>query len=538
MALRKQVFIFFLLIVFTMPAALANKRDSLLTVLDRALDNYSEYDSKKEERLSFLKNELHRCSSKEVLHDAYYKLYKEYEAYIFDSAVYYAQVHLSVAELENNSYWINECKMQLSRMYSIYARFPESLNILNSIDKSKLGATQLGGYYNSFSEVYIYWAEYTDGAEKWKYNEIKNRYQDSALTVIPKGSYHFDINYGRKCMEQKDFEQAKKSLFPYLSKMEKDTRDYAILTSLIAYGYELEGKPELQKEYLAISATADVRASVKENVSIGFLAQYLLNEGDVARSNRYIKKSLEDANFYNARLRNIQIAKILPVIDKAYQLQREEYQKKLLTAIAFICILLLFLSALVFYLIQQMRKLSKTRRKLIDANSELKDVNRRLVENNHIKEEYIGRFLNQCSIYINKLEAYRKMLNRKAADGKTEELFSLLKSSQIIDDELKEFYHNFDVAFLNIFPDFVKQFNLLLSPENKVSPKHEGGLSAELRIFALIRLGITDSTKIAGFLRYSVTTIYNYRSKYRNKALGEPDDFEKNVMKIDSLLEL
>ena len=532
---RERIFILFMFVVFAIPnVCYGDKYDSLLVALDHALDHCNEYDLRKEEVVKSLKNKLRECRSKDSQHEIYNALYKEYEAYVFDSAVHYAQLHLTMSESEADTCRINDCKMQLSRMYAIYARFPEALDILNSIDKNELTAKQLGDYYDKYSVVYDYQSEYIDGAEKRKYIDAKNRYLDSALSVMPEGSYEFEINYGRKCIAIGYFEMAEKMLLSHLSKIEKDTRDYAILTSYIAYMYEKEGKSGLQKIYLAESAIADVRASVKENISIGLLSMYLLNDGEITRSNRYVKKSLEDANFYNARLRNIQVAKILPIIDKAYQLERERQQKNMRMAIAFIGLLLLFLVALVFYLAKQMGKLSKTRQELIHANEELKNMNGYLAENNLIKEEYIGRFLNQCSAYINKLEAYRRSLNRKAADGKTEDLFKMLKSSKIIDDELREFYQNFDTAFLDIFPDFVDQFNRLLTPENRIKPKHKGELSAELRIFALIRLGITDSSKIAVFLRYSITTIYNYRSKYRNKALAEPACFEENIMKINS----
>jgi light-regulated signal transduction histidine kinase (bacteriophytochrome) len=231
-------------------------------------------------------------------------------------------------------------------------------------------------------------------------------------------------------------------------------------------------------------------------------------------------------------LRNIQIAKILPVIDKAYQLEREKRQESLQLAIIIIGILTLFLAGIIYYLVKQMKKLSRTRKELIKTNRNLKKANLRLSETNHIKEEYIGHFLNQCSVYIDKLSAYRKSLNKKAANGKMEELFQMLKSSQIIEDELKEFYRNFDTTFLELFPNFVEEFNKLLPAEEQIQPKHASELTVELRIFALLRLGITDSAKIAGFLRYSISTIYNYRSKYRNNSLVSRDKFEETVMKI------
>jgi hypothetical protein len=404
--------------------------------------------------------------------------------------------------------------------------------LLDSIDKKDVHGEQLGAYYNSYAEVYTYWGEYTNEGERQNYIQLKNTYQDSALLVIPKDTYGFHINHGNKCIELKDFNQAEKDLFYCLAIVQPNTRDYAILTSIIAYLYELKGDEEQQKIYLAQSAIADIHASVKENTSLRTLAFYLLNDGDISRSNRYIKKSLEDANFYNARLRNIQIAKILPVIDKAYQIEREKHQQNLLVFLIIIGILLVFLIGLVFYLFNQMNKLAKARKEVVTANKELKKINSRLSETNHIKEEYIGKFLNQCSVYIDKLEAYRKSLNKKASGGKKEELYQMLKSSQIIEEELKEFYHNFDSTFLNLFPNFVDEFNKLLPEEDRIIPKNETGLSVELRIFALMRLGITDSAKIAGFLRYSITTIYNYRSKYRNKSLIPREKFEDTVMKI------
>jgi hypothetical protein len=437
-----------------------------------------------------------------------------------------------MAENEKNTHWSNECKMQLARMYSTFARFPESIKLLDSIERKDLSDEQLGAYFNSYAEIYVYWGEYTTEEEMTRYIRLKNLYQDSALMVIPKETYGYRINYGRKCIETRDFEQAEKALSKCLSETKPDTREYAILTSLMASLYELKGEEELQKIYLAKSAIADIHAAVKENISLRTLASYLLNNDDIARSNRYIKKSLEDANFYNARLRNIQIAKILPVIDKAYQMEREKHQQNLLVAIGVIGILLLFLIGLVVYLVKQMNTLAKARKEVVITNHELKKTNLRLSETNHIKEEYIGRFLNQCSVYIDKLEAYRKALNKKASGGKLEELYQMLKSSQIIEDELKEFYQNFDSTFLNLFPDFVTEFNKLLPEEERIIPKSEAGLSVELRIFALIRLGITDSAKIAGFLRYSITTIYNYRSKYRNKSLVPREKFEETIMKI------
>lgn len=217
-----------------------------------------------------------------------------------------------------------------------------------------------------------------------------------------------------------------------------------------------------------------------------------------------------------------------------------------------ISLLSIVLICSLFYLKRQMKKLAAARKQVVDANEQLtklngelsvinkklKDTNHSLVETTYLKETYIGRYMDQCSAYIEKMDAYRKSLSKIALTGKMADLVSKIKSSQFIDDELKSFYANFDDTFLSLFPTFVEDFNELLIESERVVLKPNERMNTELRIFALVRLGITDSVKIAQFLRYSVSTIYNYRTKARNKALGNRDDFEKKVAHIGKFVEI
>lgn len=255
---------------------------------------------------------------------------------------------------------------------------------------------------------------------------------------------------------------------------------------------------------------------------------------------------MEDASICNARLRIVEVLELFPVINDTYQKEKEAQQEKLKIMLYVIFALALCLSGGIYYLYKQMERLALARRQVIEANnkltqandnlhksnSKLQDANHSLAENITLKEVYIGRYMDQCSAYIDKMDEYRKSLGKIAASGKLEELFQKLKSSQYIDDQLKDFYENFDDTFLQLFPHFVEEFNKLLVEDEQIHLKNPHRLNTELRIFALIRLGITDSIKIAQFLRYSVTTIYNYRTKARNKAKGNREEFEKNVIKI------
>lgn len=210
----------------------------------------------------------------------------------------------------------------------------------------------------------------------------------------------------------------------------------------------------------------------------------------------------------------------------------DRQRRIILVFMASIILLSLFLVVAVLLIRKQARRATAARMQVQQANARLKELNAELSESSLIKEEYIAHYIDRCSLYIEKMDKYRKHLQKIAAKGGAKELYSELRSSEIIDTELKDFYTHFDDSFLKLFPAFVEDFNALLRPEARVRVKPGEKLNTELRIFALVRLGISSSTKIAHFLRYSVTTIYNYRVKLRNAAEGDRDKFDEAVMKI------
>jgi len=274
----------------------------------------------------------------------------------------------------------------------------------------------------------------------------------------------------------------------------------------------------------------------------------MYKEDDVDRAYKYIQRSLEDALFCNARLRTYEISRMLSIIDLAYQKQNETNRWQLIMFLISVSILSLLLMVALVLLFKEMKKKSVAKReislansKLVELNKELNSFNERLnyanstlIEANLVKEIYIGRYMDQCSLYISKLEEYQRRLNVILSSGKTAELVKAVKSKEFIEVELKEFYKNFDKTFLSLFPNFIEEFNELLIDNECIKLKPGELMNTELRIYALIRLGISDSVKIADFLRYSLSTIYNYRTKLRNKALGPRDKFEANVMRIET----
>jgi len=268
----------------------------------------------------------------------------------------------------------------------------------------------------------------------------------------------------------------------------------------------------------------------------------LFQSGDIDRAYNYMSCALEDALFCNARLRTHEVSLMMPIIDKAYQHQTRTKQKILTISTIVVSVLSLFFLIAIWRVYRQMKKLALARKELAQVNDHLSNLNNLLLENNNslteanlIKEEYIVKYMDQCSLYIDKMDEYRRNLQKIAITGRMEDLILKIKSKDFIDDELAEFYLNFDKTFIQLFPDFVDKLNKLLIPNEQIQPKPGQILNLELRIYALIRLGINDSVKIASFLRCSTNTIYNYRTRNRNNAIGDRDSFEENVMQIGVL---
>lgn len=542
----KRNFIILACVFFTFPLFARNEMDSLLKMLDKTIENYQSYSNQKERKLEQMKNLLKYTSSYNQRYEICGKLYDEYNSYKSDSALIYARKKLQIAEKLKNKRNLTDSRLNLAFIMGVTGMYKEAMDILNTINITD--APDLKAYYfHIYRTIYGFMADYTvSSQEKKRYEIITATYRDSLLATNPPNSSTHIMVKSDQLIVKRQYDEALKLLLPYFPTIKTNNHDRAIIAFSISEAYHGKGERNMEKRWLTISSIYDIKSATKEYISLRSLAFILYEDGDINRAYNYIKRSLEDALFCNARLRTIEISQMLPIIDKAYQLQTEAHQRDLIISLVSISILSLFLIIAIFFVYRQMKKLALTRKHLSIANDQLSNLNKELSltneqlkatnntlgEANIIKEEYIGRYMDQCSAYIDKLDEYRRTLNKTAVAGKIEELLLKIKSKQFIEDELKEFYDNFDSTFLQLFPTFVEEFKSLLSDHEDVTLKSGQLLNTELRIFALIRLGITDSVKISHFLRYSLSTIYNYRTKLRNKAIGERGKFEENVMRI------
>ena len=546
----KNIIIFLCLCTICMcrlHAADSSRADSLLLKLDQAIKERPIYMEQKELKLVELKRQLHRQIPDEERFAILGTLLDEYRSFNTDSALHMAEEREQIAIRLGNREYIDNARMNKSDVLGMTGMYKEVMDLMRNIHIDRLPVDIHPYYYHIYRTVYGLMADYAVTAyEKKLYTELTDKYRDSLLLVNKDNLLIHTLIQSDQYNVRNEYDKAIRLLTDYLALQKDYEHDVAICAYTLSESYRLKGDKEKEKEYLIVSAMADMKTAVREYISLRKLAVLLYQEGDIERAYSYVKICMEDAAACNARLRKLEILEIFPIINDAYQQKTEKQQEQMKWALVSISLLSLFLLLAIFYVYKQMKKVAAARREVIDANkrlkelndelhlsnAQLKEANHSIAENSYLKEEYIGRYMDQCSVYLEKMDNYRRSLGKIAATGNVEELYKNIKSSKFIEGELKEFYTNFDNTFLQLFPTFVEDFNALLADDEQISLKAGERMNTELRIFALIRLGITDSVKIAQFLRYSVTTIYNYRTKVRNKAAGDRDLLEQEVMTI------
>ncbi len=517
--------------------------------LDEALEAADDYVAKRKLRLMTLENMLNsRGVSLEQQFNIYGQLYDEYVTYQFDTAMSVLDERMALAKRMDDCGHVADVTLQRAMLFTTSGMFLEASALLSSgLDTLSLDRTQRIDYYNAQQRFYKDYSEYSRTPEVVRFSNGKVRYyRDRILECASPESEVYQHIAVYDSMESGDFETAYAQNLELLSQFDPSDHKYAV------YGYdqavicEALGRSDEMIVWYARSAAADVKGAIKDNASLCCLAQAMLHREDIDRAFRYITLSLNDALFYNAKLRPWQIANVIPMIERSYQDMQSLQNRRmgnLLIVISVLATVLFGICLLAMYLysrthqsrrkIEQMNEqIKEFNASLLEANESISNMNKDLMEANRVKEKYIGLFLTRNSDYVDKLDAYRRNVRRKLQANKLEELKAECSSPDMMTGELNEFYEMCDNAFLQLYPNFVKEFNDLLKPEARIELKKGERLNTELRIFALIRLGITDSSRIASLLRYSINTIYNYRARLRNSAAVNRDDFEEHIKTI------
>ena len=539
--IKKYCFIFFILgTLFSCKKTDSHPdiNEKLLRILDDKIKHKKYYEIKKKNHIQKLKKEaLLYKNNDSISYHLNNLIVEEYLGYQCDSAYIYSDKNKEIAIRNNNEIWLYKNLLQRSVLLSTTGLFVESKEILDHINPEALPSPLRFSYNSAYECLYSNLSDYSGGDSPYKkiYQNKLADYYNSAYKALKPGDPFYYLFLSHKNRVENNWSQAEQNVNMFLKTTHPGTRLHAIGSFCKAVIDAKLGNIDSQESCLIYSAISDIESSTKENRSMQDLASILYQKGETDRAYKYIQSSLEDANFYNARFRNIQISKVQPIIEETYLQTINTQNKQLRWSIFLISILFAGLGITMYFIYKQLKMIAKSRNELSKTNSVLKSLNNKLDEANHIKEEYIAFFIRQNSNYLEKFERYKKLISIRLSTGQLDKLSAMVNDKKNEEMDLNELYHNFDQAFLRIYPNFVEEVNNLLRKEEKYNLKF-GTLNTELRIFALIRLGINDTNQISEFLRYSLRTIYNYRSKVKAKSVIENDEFEAKIMQIGSII--
>lgn len=554
--IKKIFFTFF----FSLPVfAFSQNRQvtDALKKLDACIEKRSEYEASKIQRIKKLESKLENDNIPLAnQYKLYAGLYNEYQSYKYDSAYSFAGKMLGSAQKLNDKNRIVKSKIALGFSCMSAGLYKEASEISASINFTGLSDNIQVELYSFLSTLNLNMS-YFSASEPY-HTEYKNKsfiYCKKWLVLSPIESSEYHLAKIREYQFENNYVEAIRKSEQYLSTENIQPHDYAIVASTLGYFYQIQKDTTKAILYFASAAIEDIKMATKETAAIRQLAELLYKKGDIQHAYSYANLALDDANFYNARQRKIEVGQILPIIEAGrFQIIKEQKDKLLIYSGLISILFALVLIATIIILNQKKRlnsarllileqnnnlletnkELTEIQKKISNQNLDLLQINERLKEVHRIKDEYIGYFFQTNSSYLEKIDNFRKMVARKIRNGQFNELSHLNETSDLR-KEREEMFASFDQIFIRLFPDFVDRYNQLFKEEDRVAVKASGMLAPEIRIFALIRLGITESERIAKFLDFSLSTVKNYKTKAKNRSVISNELFEQKIMEIESV---
>lgn len=527
-----------LLFLFFHSIAFSSEIDSInfhFERLDKQLLSKEEQEERKLQDIRSLKMGLMNTSDPEKQCSIYGKLFSEYQSYNYDSAFVCGTQMIRIAEKLGDPMKLVDARLMVAYSCMSAGLFLEAKELLQSVDSIRLDPERKVALFSTYSKLYL------DMALAIRHNPYKSFYLKRSIgysnriidlrgrkTSIGKLQ---QINIYR-CRE--DYAKAIEATKYFLATEKVDDRSRTLCMGGIGTFYLLSGDTLHATAYLTEAAIGDIRNVTKESSALSELATIAFRRGDIEHAYLYIKQGMNDAYFFNARHRKVEASDILPIVEASRFEMMQKQQRNLFVALIFLIFLFLCFLAAMAFILKQMRQLKKARKLIQQRNVDLKEINKRLKDGNKLKDEYIGYFFSLNSAFMDEFDNFRKLVLRKLAGKQYNELLQLVKQEDSHKKRESKFA-SFDGIFLKLFPDFVRHFNSLFSEKDQILLPSSSVLNTELRIFALIRLGVTDSEHIAKFLDYSVHTINTYKSKTKNRSIVPNNLFEQKIMEIESV---
>lgn len=531
-----------ILFIATATSSMADTNGELIQRIDSIIDNITQIYGKKQARIDFYKSMAHKSQKPETLLSAYDKLYDEYFVFQFDSAMVYADKAITLADRIGDKFHHDKCRIEKASLLGVGGLYGEAVALLDEIDSTHLDNKLRFDYTIAYYFIYTYWADYChDYYYSPRYHERANNYLKQAVTMLRPTDSYYNFFWGEYFIYvERNDKRALEHYFKTLSTAPVESRWYAMAAYAIANNYSANNNNNKYEEYMLRACISDLLNCTRENLAMQDLAMYLFKKGDdnILLAERYINFAMDDAKNYNNRLRIIEISQKLPVIVSTYREKLSSQNNIMRFALfgvsilfAFIVVLLYFYSRQNQLLARQRHELSESNNLLSSLNDKLNTLNSRLLDTNSRRERLAKLYIDLCAKYIDRLSKFETLVKRKIKVGQVNDLLNTASSSRLSEEDAATFMNSFDTAFLDLYPSFVDEFNALLRTDEQIVPSHKGRLTTELRIYALIRLGVKESSEIAALLFYTPRTIYNYRSTIKSRAINR-ETFECDVEQL------
>ncbi len=525
--------------------------DSVLTVLNREIGNVDNRRRQKETHITALRNELNRATETESKFHIAAELYDEYKAYQSDSAFHYASVmHRLAADSVNGKPSMTAlANIAFADYFTSVGFFKEATEMLNMTNSNLLSTEKKSEYYALYARLYRALCSYVGGnaAPLWPtYNNLYRAYLDSVIATAPKRSYASDYAMiDRLQIDTPDPSASAEQRVALLRRHQLTDHEKAINYSLLAHSMIDSGRRGDAEYYLTLSSIYDILSNTTETTSSTLLARMLHEDGRSDEAYKYIAKALDDATFYNTRLRKYEISGLMPEIDRARYNGVNGQVWRLGVIVACIA-LLLILSVVLFFMLhkknralekindeldKKSKEIARSHDKLGEANALLNQTLEQLRETTEIKDRYIMQSLYVNTAFVNQVEEKCREVAKAVKDKKYDDL-KFLPYKMGIKEERQRIYRSFDTAFLKLFPNFIDELNKLFDEENRIKISSDQELPMEVRIFALMRLGISDPAEVANYLNLSTKTVYVYKTKLKSRSKIDNSEFEKLVAAI------
>ena len=531
-----------ILFIATATSSMADTNGELIQRIDSIIDNITQIYGKKQARIDFYKSMAHKSQKPETLLSAYDKLYDEYFVFQFDSAMVYADKAITLADRIGDKFHHDKCRIEKASLLGVGGLYGEAVALLDEIDSTRLDNELRFDYTIAYYFIYTYWADYChDYYYSPRYHERANTYLKQAVTMLSPTDSYYNFFWGEYYIYvERNDKRALEHYFKTLSTAPVESRWYAMASYAIANNYSANNNNSKYEEYMLRACISDLLNCTRENLAMQDLAMYLFKKGDdnILLAERYINFAMDDAKNYNNRLRIIEISQKLPIIVSTYREKLSSQNNTMRFALLGVSILFVFVVVLLYCYSRQNRLLARHRHELSENNNllsslndRLNTLNSRLLDTNSRRERLAKLYIDLCAKYIDRLSKFETLVKRKIKVGQVNDLLNTASSSRLSEEDAATFMNSFDTAFLDLYPSFVDEFNALLRADEQIVPPHKGRLTTELRIYALIRLGVKESSEIAALLFYTPRTIYNYRSTIKSRAINR-ETFECDVEQL------